>query len=565
MVQAAQDIDIVKITGLLDRVEECEQHGLTLEKADLQLVAKLVKTLTYLTKQIEGANLTMRKLRKLLGMEQKSEKTSKPRNGDKKPDQDKQPPDSESAEPAESTPESALDHNAQDSGDVSDTPSTSNPDEGKAKPGHGKRGHTDFEQAKTLHHALCGLSKGDRCPECGAGTLYKYEPSVLLRIVGNPPLQAEKHISERLRCNACNVYFTAQLPEEVIRDGGKDSRFSYSAIVMLAMLKYLVSNPFYRIGSLQKMTGLDLSASTIYDQVAKFAKTGAAVHQHLAVVAANSTLAYIDDTTNRILKSEQVESKKTKRLKSQVYTSVFRAEAEQGTSVVLYKTSVGNAGDFADEILSLREQNAGAIILMSDALSHNGTTKGQVSKALCNVHARRNFYDLKVDEPDAVEPILDLYSQIYALEKETRDLSSIERLEQRRIRSLPLMNEIKTLTTRLVDSGEFEPNSNMGKAVAYLQKHWSSLIKFCEEEHAPIDNNPAENALRLIVLARKNQFFYKTQAGADTSDICTSILATCKLNDVNPHAYGMAIMQNEEAVSENPSRWMPWNYTENFS
>jgi hypothetical protein len=35
------------------------------------------------------------------------------------------------------------------------------------------------------------------------------------------PFVPEQHVMERLRCNTCGAYFTAQMPEEVLADGDK--------------------------------------------------------------------------------------------------------------------------------------------------------------------------------------------------------------------------------------------------------------------------------------------------------------------------------------------------------
>ena len=71
-----------------------------------------------------------------------------------------------------------------------------------------------------IHHPQTDLEKGDDCPECENGKLYKYAPANLLRIVGQSPFQSEQHVMERLRCNTCGAYFTASLPEDVLNDGG---------------------------------------------------------------------------------------------------------------------------------------------------------------------------------------------------------------------------------------------------------------------------------------------------------------------------------------------------------
>ncbi len=78
-------------------------------------------------------------------------------------------------------------------------------------------------------HQLETLNKGDDCPQCDTGKLYKYDPATLLRITGQSPFVPELHAMERLRCNTCGAYFTAELAQEVLDDGGATQKYGYSA------------------------------------------------------------------------------------------------------------------------------------------------------------------------------------------------------------------------------------------------------------------------------------------------------------------------------------------------
>ena len=46
------------------------------------------------------------------------------------------------------------------------------------------------------------------------------------------------------------------------------------------------------------------------------------------------------------------------------------------------------------------------------------------------------------------------------------------------------------------------PQSALGKAISYLSNNWSRLIRYLEGGHLPIDNNPAERAIRPFVIGR---------------------------------------------------------------
>jgi transposase len=53
----------------------------------------------------------------------------------------------------------------------------------------------------------------------------------------------------------------------------------------------------------------------------------------------------------------------------------------------------------------------------------------------------------------------------------------------------------------------------------------------------PIDNNPAENAIRPFVIGRKNWLFSATPRGAEASANLYSLIETAKANNLEPHAY----------------------------
>jgi hypothetical protein len=82
-----------------------------------------------------------------------------------------------------------------------------------------------------------------------------------------------------------------------------------------------------------------------------------------------------------------------------------------------------------------------------------------------------------------------------------------------------------------------EPNSGLGEAITYMQRHWGKLTLFLRQAGAQLDNNVCEQALKMAILHRKNVLFYKTQNGAQVGDLFMSLIHTCRLSDVNPFDY----------------------------
>ncbi len=349
-----------ELDALIERVRAAVAHGLSLSVEDMQLLLKALLSLAHLQERLAESDITLHKLRKLAGLVSASEKLkdvlpgsagkggSKPRRPSKKP-----------SKPA-------------------------------AEPVIHER----------CPHQLEGLAKGQRCPECERGTLYKYSPALVLRISGQTPLKSTQHLLQRLRCNTCGAYFTAELPEAVRRDGPADQPYGYSARALMAIQKYFAGSPFYRQQTLQQLFGLPVSASTVFDQCEELANAIRPLFIYLMAVAGKQALRYfLDDTTNRILTQGAV-SKPDRRTgkpkqRTGIYTSGVIAELAEGVQCVLYQTNVGHAGEWIDELLRARPPTAPVPIVMCDALSRNRpSVLAQYHLALCNAHARREFVDL---------------------------------------------------------------------------------------------------------------------------------------------------------------------------
>ena len=111
-----------------------------------------------------------------------------------------------------------------------------------------------------------------------------------------------------------------------------------------------------------------------------------------------------------------------------------------------------------------------------------------------------------------------------------------------------------------LDERIVEPNSNLGKAIAYMIRHWDALTLFLEQPGAPLDNNICERALKKAILHRKNSMFYKTMNGARVGDLFMSLIHTCQLNGVNALDYLRTLTEYACRLAAAPQQWLPWSY-----
>ena len=84
---------------------------------------------------------------------------------------------------------------------------------------------------------------------------------------------------------------------------------------------------------------------------------------------------------------------------------------------------------------------------------------------------------------------------------------------------------------------------------------------FLEDGRVAIDNNPAERALRPIGIARKNRLFAGADSGAETLARAMTIIATAKMNGLDPQACLADIPSriNDHKINRLDER-LPWNW-----
>ncbi|MGB5444694.1 MAG: transposase [Psychromonas sp.] len=523
------DIDGKALEALIARVTEAKENNLALSSDDCQLLLDALTTLIGMQDSLSSHGVTIHKLRKLLGIEKSSEKHS----------------------------------------DLVDKP------QAKKKSNKAKTEGVDFAQVKptVVHHRLEEITKGDNCPECLTGKVYKTDPGSFLRITGQSPFTPEQHVMEKLRCNTCGAYFTASLPEDVLKDGTDTQKYGYSARSLMAIYKYFAGLPFYRQGSIGKLLGVKITASTTFDQVEYVCNDINPVYQTLLALAGDAQHYYLDDTSNRILDQKAIEkpcrnSDKT-RLRTGVYTSGVIATIATKTdihSIVLFETNIGHAGEFIDSILTNRDESSATPIIMSDALPSNKPSVREATLSLCNSHARRQFVDVINHFPDEVEHVLARYGEIWTNDHKTSELglTTVERLAYHAAHSLPIMEEIKQWGETHLSNDTIEANSGLGKAITYFNKHYAGLSRFCTLEGCKLDNNRIEAMLKIIVRDRKNAMFKKTLAGALIADVITSMIATASEAGINVFEYFTHLQQHKEEVKRTPENYLPWNYLENI-
>lgn len=513
------DLSQEEIQSLQDKIQQNN-----LSQKDQELLVKMLQGFVWLNKMLDAKKLSMRKIARLFGF--KTEK--KTRDKDKK------------------GPEQSKDGGSD-----------------KNKKGHGRNGHDKYPGAKREYHPHEELKAGDRCPSCARGNLYNVAPGIFINIKGAPPLQATIHEAEKLRCATCGEIFTANVPKEA-----RKQKYDETADVMIALLRYGKGVAFYRLDKWQKYLGVPLPSGTQWERVEHLANSLRPVYHQLIKEAALGKLAFIDDTTNRILDLKK-KLKEEGGKRTGIYTTGVVSKIKEKT-INLFFTGNRHAGENLDRILENRPGDLPFMIKMSDALPSNNAKSTLTTDCLCLTHGRRNFKDTEEDESDITEicnyPI-HLMGKIYHHDDlaKKRKLNDEERLEFHQKKSGPVIKELRRWMLKMFYLKKVEPNDPTGEAIQYMLNHWKGLTQFLRIPGAPIDNTECERLLKKSILHRKNSLFFKTTLGAYVGDIIMSLIQTCISAGKNPFDYLVALHRNKKNVWASPEKFLPWNYEGNFS
>lgn len=155
----------------------------------------------------------------------------------------------------------------------------------------------------------------------------------------------------------------------------------------------------------------------------------------------------------------------------------------------------------------------------------------------CAMHIRRKF-EAAHEAGDARGAIgLAYFRRLYRLEAEYKE-QSLEHHERKRRRSeesRPVVDELYKWVEAELPAAV--PGTLIHTALRYASKQKEYFLRCFEDGRFEIDNGAVERELRRIRIGEKNFLFAGSDSGAERIATVCTVLATCRLHDVDPQAY----------------------------
>jgi transposase len=193
-------------------------------------------------------------------------------------------------------------------------------------------------------------------------------------------------------------------------------------------------------------------------------------------------------------------------------------------------------------------------VLLSDgyAAYEAYAKKTGITNAQCWAHSRRGIFEAKDAEPLHAGQALEQIAAIYEVEQRIRDfkLQGPAKKLYRLTHSKPLVDKFFDWIDRQFEQQGWLPSNPLTKALAYIRERRAGLRVFLDDPAVAIDTNHIERALRPIPMGRANWLFCWTEAGARHVGIVQSLIATCRLHDIDPYTYLVDVLQR---VGQHPA------------
>ncbi|MPZ12602.1 MAG: IS66 family transposase [Kiloniellaceae bacterium] len=395
------------------------------------------------------------------------------------------------------------------------------------------------------------------CP-CGCGDMVRIGEDRYQRLdLVRARYQVVVTVLPRYACAKGNAgVVQAKAPARLI-EGGLPTEGLLAHVVVE---KFSEHKPFYRQWQEFARHGVPVDRSALPGWAGKVSYHVAPIIDRMAEILKRSSKLFMDETTAPVLDPGRGKTK------TGYLWALARDDRSWGGADppgVVFHYAPGRGGIHAEGIL---EGFDGILQVDGYAGYRRLTLPGRrggppLVLAHCWSHARREIIKATPQNGSPIaDEVLRRIAQLYGVEKEIRGQPAAERRAVRQQRSRPLVEELGIWIHAQRD--RLSRKSAMGVALGYLVNHWEGLRVFLDDGRVEMDTNPVENLIRPLALTRKNALFAGHDEGARGWARLASLIATCKLNGVEPFAYMKATLE-AIAAGHPQSRideLLPWNW-----
>ena len=337
-----------------------------------------------------------------------------------------------------------------------------------------------------------------------------------------------KYVRQVIKCKDTDLISCPPAPPAVLEKSFAD----VSVLAGLLLDKFVYHLPLYRQHQRLLQAGIRLSRATLTHWVHRTAALLEPIYYALLSSILQSQVLLMDETP----------VKAGRRDKGKLHTGYFwPVYGDQGE--IAFPFAASRSGAVVREALG---QFCGILLTdgyrVYDRFAH--TVNGLVH-AQCWSHTRRHFVDAERAEPTLVAEALDRIGTLYEHEAHIRQhgLEAEPTLAYRGEYSKPVVERFFAWLKGTLRAQPLLPSNPFAQAARYALAREAALKVFLAYPNVPLDTNPLEREIRAIALGRKNWLFCWTEVGAQYVGIVQSLIASCRLQGIDPYVYLVDVLQ----------------------
>lgn len=308
-----------------------------------------------------------------------------------------------------------------------------------------------------------------------------------------------------------------------------------SLLACMAIDKFRYHLPLYRQHQRMAAAGIRLARSTLTGWMHRTADLLQPIYEAQLYSVVSSSTVSMDETPIKAGRKHRG------KMKTGYFWPIYGDQHE-----VVFPFSDSRSGAILRETLG---EYCG--VLVSDGYAAYEIYASEINglvHAQCWSHTRRGFLKAEVVEPELTETALDYIRRLYEEEDKIgrRRLEGTKRLEQRAKHCKPIVDGFFEWLEQVLEKRVLLPSNPFTEAAHYALSRAGPLRVFLEYSEVPIDTNHLEREIRPIALGRKNWMFCWTEVGAQCVGIFQSLIATCRLQGIDPYTYLVDVLQRVE-------------------
>ena len=302
-----------------------------------------------------------------------------------------------------------------------------------------------------------------------------------------------------------------------------------ATVAHVAVSKYADHLPLYRQAQIYARQGMKLDRSTLADWTGRAAWMLRPLHERLLERLKASEKLFADETTAPVLDPGRGRTKTGQLWAYARDDRPWNGPEPPGVAYVY-------APDRKAERPIAHLKGFRGVLQVDGYAGYRALAEaGDVRLAFCWSHVRRRFYELAAAGPAPIaSEALARIGQLYDIEREIRGRSADERRHARQARSRPIIEALEPWLRARLET--ITQKGKLAEAIRYALSRWEGLNRVLDDGRVELDSNTVERAIRPIALNRKNALFAGSDGGGQHWAVLASLIETCKLNAVEPHA-----------------------------